>query len=133
VGPYASGRYAAELESRQRLEGEERAALLPHAEYVAVAPASDDEPPDVFIRWSGDAIEHPYPGTAIWRGALEWYLQHPPANSVVERIAHPQISDALVRFPSLEAWLWWMDHERRPPDGRLAPTPTVWPAVPWPW
>lgn len=111
VGPL--GRAGQDAEVRRAIEGEERVALLPEAELVGVAPGEDDGPPFVVIRWTLDSTERPYPGTAIWRAALERYLEGPVQDASAEWVVRPLIATGLERFPSLEAWLRWQDHERR--------------------
>lgn len=122
-------------EARREVEGETRVPLLPLAYALAWAPPApstdeaDEEPLYVWIEWAPDLMERPYPGSALWRAALERIAARVPA-------ASPLVEDALRRFPTLESWLRWQDHDRRPsrepsPSARAARFPGVplW----WPW
>lgn len=119
--PWHRGAASAESAARRQLEGEERLGLLSAAEFMAVTVGGAlGSPSVVFIGWSQNLVEQAYPGTAIWRAALERFLRTPPTadpgNTLVRRAA----LDSLNRFTTLERWLAWSDHER---DAR--PTPPV--------
>jgi hypothetical protein len=124
-----TGRAAADRAVRHALDGAERVALLPRAAFIAVAPGSTDkdEPPYVFIGWTRDAVERPYPGTTIWRAVLERYLDAPHPDDPGHAIVRTLVGDALARFPSLDAWLWWSDHGCHRTTRRVEPerTPTA--------
>jgi hypothetical protein len=129
-------RSESEQEILRRLDGVERAALLPYANLVAIAPGPDaEEPVYVFIEWSPDAIERPYPGSAVWRAALERYLAHPRDDDPTFRALAPIVQACLQRFPSLDAWIRWSDHERlRPTASHGSHTKRFsWPGILWPW
>jgi len=101
-----------------------------------------DDPVYVFIEWAPGMVERPYPGSAIWRAVLEQSLEHwqsqegesgegraqntdnvsvyAHVDDVDDEHADQQPSDLfrsaiqadLARFPSLDAWLRWRDHDR---------------------
>jgi hypothetical protein len=126
-----SGRYEQRQEEREAIEGTERIALLPVAQFIAVAPGLDEDPPYVWIQWVPGVVERPYPGTAIWRAALERYLASPMVEGGTTRVIRPLVAAALARFRSLEAWLRWMDFERPLPRGPGGRPPISGPG--WPW
>lgn len=107
-----SSQHAQAVATRRALEGEERIPLLSAAEVIAVSAGAGDEPPYVFICWTADIAERPYPGTALWRAAMGRYLASPVRNVAAEDIIRPLVESALARFDSLETWLRWMDHAR---------------------
>lgn len=119
--------------TRRALEGEERISLLPAAEVIAVSAGSGDEPPYVFICWTAEIAERPYPGTALWRAAVERYLASPARNAAADAIIRPLVESALARFDSLEAWLRWMDHERPRDADASRKTPATVEGPWWAW
>lgn len=107
------GLYETERTRREELEGTTRVALLRHALHVALVPGvTACEAPYVFIEWAPGVVERPYPGTAIWRAVLNWYLTAPDNGDPAAPVIGPVVAAALERFSSLEAWLRWTDHER---------------------
>lgn len=127
-------RIESEQETLRRLDGVERAPLLPYAVLVAIAPGTSvEEPPYVFIEWTPDVIERPYPGSAVWRAALEQYLAHPRDEDPTYRALAPIVAVCLERFPSLDAWLRWADRERTVPDAPPEKRSSAWHAIVWPW
>ena len=111
-GPY----YGPESErlARRQLEGAERVAFLPSAHFLAVTVASEPgDPVVVFIGWSDAITEHAYPGTAIWQAAIRSFLASPSTGDSAEPIVREAAAESLERFPSLERWLAWYDHERQ--------------------
>jgi len=129
----AASQHEQAVATRRAIEGEDRIPLLSAAEVIAVSAGAGDEPPYVFICWSAEIAERPYPGTAIWRAAIERYLASPVRNAAAEEIIRPLVASSLARFDSLEAWLHWMDHERdRNADAYRQTPPTI--AGPgWAW
>lgn len=132
------GQYGTERDRLRQLEGVERIDLLPLAEHVALTPGTlADEPAAVFIEWAPGAVERPFPGTAIWRAVLERFLRTARPDDRQWGILRPIIAGNLDRFPSLDAWLRWADHERMvaradlAAPGRLRPEPTL--GIVWPW
>jgi hypothetical protein len=118
----------------RQYDGVERVALLPYASFIAVVPGTDaEEPAYVFIEWAPDVIERPYPGSAIWRAALERYLAHPRDDDPTYRALRPVVMEGLDRFPSLEAWLRWADRERVVPTAARPRRRPSWPTILWPW
>lgn len=121
--------YESRVDDRRLLDGTDRVPLLSLAQAVAIAPGesaapgpSGGDPTFVFIVWCPGVIERPHPGSAIWRAALERFLAShgtSPAcddGGVAESdpVRHAVAAD-LERFPSLEAWLDWRDHDRMVP------------------
>ena len=103
-----------ERQARRQLEGTERVALLPSAAFLAVTVASEPgDPVVVFIGWSDAITEHAYPGTAIWQAAIRSFLASPSTGDYAEPIVRKAAAESLERFPSLERWLAWYDHERQ--------------------
>lgn len=99
--------------ARRQLEGGERVRLLRTADFLAVTVAgSPDGPSVVFIGWSATLLEQAYPGTAIWRAALERFLRTPPTNDPAAALVRRSAAESLARFESLESWLAWCAHER---------------------
>jgi hypothetical protein len=125
-----------ESEVLRRLDGVERVALLPYARLVAIAPGRDvQQPVYVFIEWVPGLIERPYPGSAIWRAALEHYLAQPRDGDPTFAALAPIVRACLERFPSLEAWIRWSDYERILPTAWYGGQPKrfSWPGIIWPW
>lgn len=115
-----------EVEVRRELEGVERIPFLPSAEFLGVtAGAEPQDPVTVFICWRDDLVERPYPGTAIWRAALESFLRAPPTDDNAQPFVRDAAQCSLDRFPTLERWLKWFDHERPEPDRVRASTPAL--------
>ena len=99
--------------ARRQLEGEERVRLLHTADFLAVTVAgSPDGPSVVFIGWSATLVEQAYPGTAIWRAAIERFLRTLPTNDPADALVRRNAAKSLARFASLESWLAWCDHGR---------------------
>lgn len=104
---------ASEQAARRQLEGEERVGLLHTADFLAVTVAGSPHGPSVvFIGWSETLVEQAYPGTAIWRAALERFLRTPPSQDPADELVRRSAVESLARFQSLEDWLRWSDHER---------------------
>lgn len=122
-----------EREARRQLEGSERIALLPSAEFLGVTVGTDpEEPVIVFIGWRVNLVERPYPGTAIWRAALDSFLRAPQSKDPAQPLVREAAQSSLHRFPSLERWLWWSDHERPAPEGPRAVVPSaLWVGPAW--
>jgi hypothetical protein len=117
----------------QRYDGVERVALLSLAEFVAIAPGTTgDEPVYVFIEWAPQMVERPYPGSAIWRAAIERYLAQPRDGDPTYQALRPVVEDCLRRFPSLDAWLRWANRERVVPETRRREK-VSWRTIIWPW
>lgn len=107
------GEHQKEREQRDELEGVERITLLPLARHVAFVPgATAHKPPYVFIDWAPGAIERPYPGTAIWRAVLSQYLTEQSGSDPFSNVIRSIVAESLDRFSSLDAWIYWADHER---------------------
>jgi hypothetical protein len=103
----------AAIAARLQLEGIERIALLPRAEFLAVTVGGEiDAPVVVFIGWGGEVVERAYPGTAIWRAAIERYLAGPISTDPGDPIVRAAAEESLIRFPTLDRWLAWEEHER---------------------
>jgi hypothetical protein len=101
-------------EARRQLEGEERVALLPDAEFIAVSVGSEPgDPAVVFIGWSSTVTENAYPGTAIWQAALRSFLRSAQTGDAAESFVRAAAAESLERFTSLDRWLSWYDHERQ--------------------
>ena len=112
IGPHYGSESA--RQARRQLEGEERVAQLPLAEFLAVTVGSEPgEPVVVFIGWRSDLVERAFPGTAIWRAAVESFLRSPPMDDLGNSIVRAAAAESLDRFPSLDRWLGWHDHERQ--------------------
>lgn len=129
-------RYESIQDVLRRLDGVERVELLPRASLVAIAPgASVEEPVYVFVEWAPSVIERPYPGSAIWRAALQHYLDRPRPDDPAYHALRPIVEGCLARFPDLAAWLRWLDRERTvpeaPPGDRAHQY--IWPGIMWPW
>lgn len=124
-----------EQERLREIEGVERVPLLPLAHSIAVSPGTEgDEPAYVFIEWSSAKVERPFPGTAIWRAALERYLDH-RASSDAHPLVRKALQQSLDRFPTLDSWLRWADGERqrRQDTRRRCGWVIDAPLTPWPW
>ena len=102
-----SGQYAAEeQELLAQLDGVERAPFVPLAWLVAVSPGTSvEEPPYVWVEWSPGLVERPYPGSAVWRVALQHYLLRPTIGDPAAHLLRPIIAACLERFPTLESWM----------------------------
>jgi hypothetical protein len=126
IGQYQSAE--AEREARRRIEGVERIPLLESAEFVALTVGTEpEEPVTVFIGWYSELTERPYPGTAIWRAAVERFLRAAPTGNSGERQVRIAAEASLDRFPSLDRWLTWADHERPVARSRPAqPSRAFW-------
>jgi hypothetical protein len=121
-------------EERRQYEGEDRLPFLPFAYAIAWAPPSptaddaDEEPLYVWIEWAPSVAERPYPGSALWRAALARVAARVPSAALA-------VEDALRRFPDLDSWLRWRDHDRRPPttppQGRAPASAGI--SIRWPW
>lgn len=124
---------ASEREARHQLEGVERIPFLASAEFLGLTVGADpEEPVTVFIGWTADLVERPFPGTAIWRAALKSFLRAAPTGDPTQPLMRDSAQISLDRFPSLERWLRWSDHERQKPDRLPAPfPPTVWAGPAW--
>jgi len=112
VGP----RYGAEgeRETRRQVEGVDRVPYLPSAGFLAVTVGSETgDPVVVFIGWHDDVVETPFPGTALWRAAVEGFLRAPLGVDPAEPLVRAAAIESLDRFPSLDRWLSWYDHERQ--------------------
>lgn len=132
-----AAQYEGDIELRRRIDGQERVPMLPLARLVAVAPGVDvEEPAYVWIEWAPGVVERPYPGSAIWRAALQHLLLRPPVGDLTDRAARLVIAACLERFPTLDTWLYWADHERAPAT-RPEAHRSIWrmpgPGVNWPW
>jgi hypothetical protein len=124
-------------EARRQLEGEERVGRLPAAEFLAVSVGSEPgDPVVVFIGWTPDLTEFAYPGTAIWRAAVESFLRSAPTQDPGNAIVRAEAVESLRRFPSLDRWLSWYDHERQARAARRANArevrPRSWIGRVWP-
>jgi hypothetical protein len=125
-------------EVRRQYDGRERIGLLPFSRFIAIAPAAElDEPVWVFIGWADDFVERPLPGSSIWRAALRRYfdISHDAGPEQEERgPIRSSIEVSLARFTSLEAWLYWCDHERpRRIESAQRHRRAAAPTLPWPW
>jgi hypothetical protein len=126
------------LELLRRYDGGERISQLPFAQLVSIAPAADeDDPVAVQIVWSPGAIEHPFPGSSLWRAVLERHLDRPPDDGPADRVLRAQIERSLERYPDLESWWHWLRTGWTAPPkpegarrGKRAERSTGWP---WPW
>ncbi len=97
------------LELLRRHDGAERVPLLPYARFVAVSPAADeDEPAMVEIEWAPGSVEHPHPGSTLWRAALTNRLSEPAGDDPGETVIRAQIERSLARFPNLDTWWRWL-------------------------
>lgn len=99
------------LELLQRYDGAERVPALPYARLVAIAPqAREDDPVDVTIVWGPgpEAVERPFPGSTLWRAALERRLAQPPRQEAADRVLRAQIARSMERFPDLDTWWHWL-------------------------
>jgi len=97
------------LDLLRRHDGLERVGQLPHARFVAVAPAAGaDQPVHVEISWTPDTLEHPFPGSALWRAALTRRLAEPQRDDPADRVLREQIIRSLERFPDLDSWWHWL-------------------------
>lgn len=106
--PSAEARALA-LELLRRYDGAERVPLLPFAQLVAIAPqAREDEPTGVEIVWASGSVEHPVPGSSLWRAALERYLAEPERGDPADSILRAQVRHSLERYPDLETWWRWV-------------------------
>jgi hypothetical protein len=113
-----------EREARRQLEGEERVALLPSADFLAVTAGSEPgDPVVVFIGWTPGLVEHAYPGTAIWCAAVRKFLRSPTTHNPGESVVRGTAAESLERFPTLDRWLSWYDHERQARSARRANRP----------
>lgn len=130
VGP---SQYEREQDVLRQYDGAERVSLLSSAEFVAVAPgATGEEPVYVFVEWAPQIVERPYPGSAIWRAVIERYLAQPRCGDPAFRVLRPIVEDCLRRFPSLDTWLRWANHERVIPEAPLRKEAS-WRSIVWPW
>lgn len=112
-----------EQEARRQLEGVERIARLARADFLAVTVGdSPDAPAIVFIGWTAELVERTYPGTAIWRAAIERYLASTPNGDPGDPLVRAMARESLTRFPTLDRWLSWLDHERQR-AARAGPAP----------
>jgi hypothetical protein len=129
-----AGSTATEQERLREIEGAERVALLPLAHSIAVSPGTEgDEPAYVFIEWSPSNVERPFPGTAIWRAALEGYLEH-GASTDEHPLVRQALERSLSRFPTVSSWLRWADGERERRQDRGSRGSVIGaPLTPWPW
>jgi hypothetical protein len=117
---------ARERDTLRDLDGAERVAALPLARMVALAPGAqgEEEPSYVFIAWSPDAIECACPGSALWRAVLAQYLAKgaqrglPRSTDDGDAPIREAVMRDLRRFPSLDVWLRWRDHDRSVPERR---------------
>lgn len=108
-------------QARRQLEGEERVHQLPGADFIAVSVGSErGDPVVVFIGWRADLVEQAYPGTAIWCAAVRRFLRSPTTHNSGESIVRAAAAESLERFPSLDRWLSWYDHERQARTERRA-------------
>lgn len=111
--------------ARQELEGVDRVNMLSEAEFVCVMSASGpEEPVVVIIGWRRDVVERPYAGTAIWRAALQRFAHAARDGTPTDGPLIDAAMRSLDRFPTLDRWLAWHDHERRPPS-KTTPQPAV--------
>jgi hypothetical protein len=100
--------------------------MLHDADFLAVTVAgSPDGPSVVFIGWSETLVEQAYPGTAIWRAALERFLRTPPRQDPGDDLVRQSAARSLARFQSLEDWLSWSDHKREREVARTQSAPRV--------
>lgn len=117
-----------EGEARRQLDGVERIPFLASAEFLGLTVGAEaEEPVTVFIGWAANLVERPYPGTAIWRAAIESFLRSAPTGDPTQPFLRRAALLSLDRFPSLDRWLRWYDHERPEPEGRRSGSPAaVW-------
>ena len=98
-----------ELEQLRQYDGAERVPLLEFAHLITIAPvAREDDPALVQIAWSPSALEHPFPGSSLWRAALEVLLARAPSDDPADAVLRSQISRSLERYPDLETWWHWV-------------------------
>jgi hypothetical protein len=121
-----------------RLDGVERAPFVPLARLVAVSHGTTvEEPPYVWVEWSPGILERPYPGSAVWRAALQHYLLRPTGNDPAAHLLRPIIAACLERFPTLESWMRWTNQQRVVPEAGTTPRRRhawlLWPTGSWPW
>jgi hypothetical protein len=115
----------------RELDGAERISDLPLARTIALAPGlppglrdGDEGPTYAVIVWWPGAVECPCPGSALWRAVLEQFLENEAlypttdASSLHDNPVRAAVIADLQRFPSLEAWLRWRDHDRTVPERR---------------
>jgi len=136
--PQAEHRALEEALLRQH-DGAERVARLPCAQFVVVSPGTRARDP-VFVEivWSAQAIEHPIPGSTLWRAVLaDWLLRHPSLDPV-EGTLRAAVEQSLARWPDLETWWHWLRTGWTAPpspreneeNGRRAEPGSGWR---WPW
>ena len=126
------------LELLRRYDGAERIPHLPFAQVVLIAPAAgEDDPVHVEIVWSPGAIEHPFPGSSLWRAVLRRHVERPSNGDPRDRVLREQIQRSLQRSPDLESWWHWLRTGWTAPprpegsdEGRHAERGSGWP---WPW
>ncbi len=112
-------------EQLRSLDGVDRVPLLSSALEVIVGPRTHpDEPAFVIIEWVPGRVEHPIPGSSLWRAAIELELaklsESNDPNGPVGRTLSEQLRQTLRRWPDLETWwLWlrtgWLAPPRRAP------------------
>lgn len=124
LGGQCGNQHGPARDALRELDGVEQIALLPQARTVALAPSppDSDEPTYVVIIRSPTVVECPCPGSPIWRAVLEQcVLNHWIHAAVAPRDTgsdpvHAAIAADLQRFPSLDAWIHWRDHDRIVPE-----------------
>jgi len=97
------------LETLRRHDGAERIPLLPYARLITIAPADrEGDPTVVAIHWTLGQVEHPIPGSSLWRAVLRQRLEQPPSDDPAESLLRAQIEHSLARYPDLETWWHWL-------------------------
>ena len=140
---YDDGRLDAERERRRRVDerdAAERAAFLPAARCIALAPGTHGgEPVYVWIEWPAGLIEQPMPGSALWHAAIVRYLDAPPSADRTDPTLRRVAAASLVRFPTVDSYARWTSGERQSDTPASAPRRrapvrgTRWPGTVWPW
>lgn len=130
--PYDVAGSARESDALREYDGAQRVARLLDARAIALAPGADDaaEPVYVWIEWSAGIVERPLPGSAIWRAVLSQYLNRPAGPDPTEPAVRRAVAMSLSRWPTLERWLAWRDHQRTLPAARPEARPA---ARRWHW
>jgi len=92
----------------RRHDGADLALRLDEARIIAIAPALEpDAPVYVEIVWA-DRLDHPIPGSTLWRSAIERRLAQPAGDRSDSDVLRRQMRDSLDRFPSLEDYWEWV-------------------------
>jgi len=103
----------------RRHDGAELVPRLHEARFIAVAPAREpDAPVYVEIAWI-HGLDHPIPGSALWRAAIEYRLTELSSGRRDAEILRREMRDSLERFPSLESYWEWVRSGWRSAPTRL--------------